>query len=316
MNRIAPLVLVLGLAAVAGSRLEAAASDPELVALRKQVETLQEQVKSLEAQVKALAARAPAAPAPAPAPAPTAAAPTAAYEAEAQAIINDVVRLTDYGDVDGARAKLGELRAKYGASKVAGQGTYFSNEIEVIGKGIPSDWGIEKWFQGKDEVDLSGRATTIVVFWEEWCPHCKDEMPKLQALYAAHRGQGLEVFGITKVTQTSTDEKVKAYLEQAGIRFAVGKEAGIPSTYFNVKGIPAAAIVKGGKIVWRGHPIRLTDEVVASGSLTADRPEEPPAPARPAAFAPRFRPGPVPRDRPRASLPPGSPRRSALPSGE
>jgi hypothetical protein len=87
-------------------------------------------------------------------------------------------------------------------------------------------------------------------------------MPKLQALYAAHKADGLQVLGLTKVTQSSTDEKVKAYLEQNAIRFPVGKETGTPSAYFNVKGIPAAAIVKGGKVVWRGHPIRLTDEVV------------------------------------------------------
>jgi hypothetical protein len=29
---------------------------------------------------------------------------------------------------------------------------------------------------------------------------------------------------------------------------------------FNVSGIPAAAIVKDGKIVWRGHPARLKPE--------------------------------------------------------
>jgi len=102
----------------------------------------------------------------------------------------------------------------------------------------------------------------VVVFWEEWCPHCRDEMPKLQQLYAAHKADGLQVLGITKVTQTATDEKVRAYLDQNRIQFPVAKETGIPSDYFNVKGIPAAAIVKGGKIVWRGHPIRLTEEIV------------------------------------------------------
>lgn len=70
------------------------------------------------------------------------------------------------------------------------------------------------------------------------------------------------MLGITKVTQTATDEKVRAYLEQNQIQFPVGKEAGAPSSYFNVKGIPAAAILKGGKVVWRGHPIRLSNELV------------------------------------------------------
>ncbi len=39
-------------------------------------------------------------------------------------------------------------------------------------------------------------------------------------------------------------------------------ETGKLTEYFNVSGIPAAAVVKDGKIVWRGHPIRLTDEML------------------------------------------------------
>lgn len=269
MNRRVLLLLTLTFVSVVPIPLHASPSDPEVAELRKQVESLQAQVKALEAQVKALSARLPAAPAPAPAGAASGAAAgaagaatSAAYESEAQGLINDVIRLTDQGKPDAARAKLDELKSRYGASKVAGQGTYFANEIEVIGKAAPADWGVVKWFQGS-EADLSGKGPMIVVFWEEWCPHCKDEMPKLQALYAAHRAEGLRIVGLTKVTQSSTDEKVKAYLEQNGIQFAVAKEAGAPSAYFNVKGIPAAAIVKGGKIVWRGHPIRLTEPVVS-----------------------------------------------------
>lgn len=250
--------------------LQAAVSDQEVDLLRKQVEALQARVELLEAQIKALAARTPAqtpsAPANSPLPAPagaSAAAPSATYESEAQALVNDVIRLTDQGQVDQARHKIVELRTKYPASKVAGQGTYFGNELEVIGKSAPADWGLEKWFQGKDQFDPSAQRATLVVFWEEWCPHCKDQMPKIQQLYAAHQAQGFQVLGITKVTQTATDEKVAAYLQQNRVQFPVAKENGNPSNYFNVKGIPAAAILKGGKIVWRGHPIRLSEDLVA-----------------------------------------------------
>ena len=267
MLRSIRLVIALGFACGVAVPVLAASPDAELDQLKKQVAVLQTQVKALEEQVKALWARGTAAPvATAASAAPTvaadAAAPSPAYEAAAQGLIDDVIKLTDLGEADRARAKIDELRKNYPASKVAGQGTYFSNEIEVIGKTVPADWGLAKWFQHKDEVDLSGKPTTLVVFWEEWCPHCRDEMPKLQQIYAAHKAQGLQILGVTKVTQTSTDEKVQAYLDQNRIEFPVAKETGGPSTYFNVKGIPAAAIVKGGKIVWRGHPIRLTDELV------------------------------------------------------
>jgi thiol-disulfide isomerase/thioredoxin len=264
MFRIVRLLTALGVACGVSICAQAAPTDPNVEVLRKRVEALEARVAALESELQANGARPAGATAPAVATqAPALAAPSAAYESEAQALINDIVRLTDQGDAESARKKLAELRTKYGASKVAGQGTYFANELEVIGKGAPADWGIETWFQGKDAIDLSGKPTTLVVFWEEWCPHCRDEMPKLQEFYATHAKQGLQVLGITKVTQTATDEKVRSFLQQKEIRFPVAKEAGGPSAYFNVKGIPAAAIVKGGKIVWRGHPIRLTEEILS-----------------------------------------------------
>ena len=34
------------------------------------------------------------------------------------------------------------------------------------------------------------------------------------------------------------------------------------SAAYAVSGIPAAALVKEGKVIWRGHPARLTDELL------------------------------------------------------
>jgi hypothetical protein len=34
------------------------------------------------------------------------------------------------------------------------------------------------------------------------------------------------------------------------------------ASHFGVSGIPAAAVVKGGKVVWRGHPARLSEQML------------------------------------------------------
>ena len=44
--------------------------------------------------------------------------------------------------------------------------------------------------------------------------------------------------------------------------YPTAKENGDLSKHFNVSGIPAAAVVKGGKVVWRGHPGRLNDSMI------------------------------------------------------
>ena len=49
---------------------------------------------------------------------------------------------------------------------------------------LPADWAknIEKYYQGEGNVDLSS-GTTLVVFWEVWCPHCRREVPELKETY-------------------------------------------------------------------------------------------------------------------------------------
>lgn len=34
------------------------------------------------------------------------------------------------------------------------------------------------------------------------------------------------------------------------------------SAYFGVSGIPAVAVIKAGKVVWRGHPARISLEML------------------------------------------------------
>ena len=55
-----------------------------------------------------------------------------------------------------------------------------------------------------------------------------------------------------------------AHVSYLNLRHAIAKETGALAEYFSVKGIPAAAVVKDGRIVWRGHPIRLTSELLDS----------------------------------------------------
>ena len=67
---------------------------------------------------------------------------------------------------------------------------------------------------------------------------------------------------VTKVTKSSTDDKVQALVADDHLGFAVAKETGEMSMTYAVTGIPAAALVRDGVVVWRGHPQRLTDAVL------------------------------------------------------
>ncbi|MDG1479599.1 MAG: TlpA disulfide reductase family protein [Myxococcota bacterium] len=219
------------------------------------VQTLEDRVAELEGKVEELASR------PAAAKSATAEVDPAAEEA-AQKLYAEVTELVKAGKLNEAKAKVEILTNKYAATKTARRANKVAAELEVIGKPAPTALAIDKWFQGEDEVNIANPGPTLVVFWEEWCPHCKREVPNLNETYGKFKGQGLQVVGLTKITRKSTEESVTTFIEEKEVAYPMAKETGDMSSYFNVSGIPAAAVVKDGSIVWRGHPARLTDEMI------------------------------------------------------
>ena len=185
---------------------------------------------------------------------------SAAKEAEAQTALAAVNRLVASGDPTKAKAEMTAFMQKYGTTTAAKGALKTYRELQIVGKATPEDWGIEKWFQGENDVDLSGNDTTLVVFWEVWCGYCQREVPKLQAFYDSLKDDGLQIVGLTKITKSSTEQKVEDFIKQKNLSYPIAKENGSASQHFGVAGIPAAAVVKDGKIIWRGHPSRLSEE--------------------------------------------------------
>ena len=185
-------------------------------------------------------------------------------EGEAQTAFAGISRTVAAGDYDKARTEMAEFMKKYASTNAAKRARRLHDELSVIGKEMPAEWGIEKWYQGEKDVDLAGGKTTLLVFWEEWCPHCKREVPELQELYTQHKADGLQMIGFTKITRSSTEEKVTAFISDTGVGYPIAKEDGSVSRHFNVSGIPAAAVIKDGKVVWRGHPAQLNQDKLKS----------------------------------------------------
>lgn len=188
--------------------------------------------------------------------------PSPQLESEAQAAFAKINSLVNKGDYGTAKTEMSTFMTKYGSTNVAKSARRMNAELAVIGKDAPGDWGIEKWLQGESDVDLASDKTTLLVFWEVWCPHCKREVPKLEALYSGLKSDGLQVLGLTKINRSATEESVVAFMEAQKLSYPIAKENGNISTYFNVSGVPAAAVLKDGKVIWRGHPARLSEAMI------------------------------------------------------
>lgn len=253
-------LLAAGLPARAQSQDPASPGPDRVAALEAQVRAqsdaiakLKEQVAALEKKLSQLAAR-PAAPA--------APAVNPALEEQAGLAVTEINRLVAAGDMAGAKQKMTDAQSQFASTQAWKSLGRLPQELAVIGRDAPAPLKIEKWYQGESLVDPTKAKATLVVFWEKWCPHCQREVPKLEAIWQKYRDQGLQVVGLTRLTRNTTEEEALAFIKERSVSYPMAKENGEISAYFNVSGIPAAAILKDGKVVWRGNPARLTEESV------------------------------------------------------
>lgn len=162
-------------------------------------------------------------------------------------------------DMEAVKKHIAEIERDFADTRAIREIQSVKQEMAVVGKdAVAID--AEKWFVGNTSID-DGKAT-LLVFWEVWCPHCKREVPALQAKYDKYKGQGLNMVGVTQVTNGKTDDDVVAFIQEKGITYPIAKASPAVNQAYNVSGIPAAAVVKDGKIVWRGHPAQLNDAVL------------------------------------------------------
>ena len=186
-------------------------------------------------------------------------------EGQAKAAFQPIEKLMKDGNFLDAKARLDSFKTTYGGTEFAKSPNIMrlTQELQVVGKPAPTKWVFDKWFQGESEVSLENKSKpTLLVFWEEWCPHCRREVPKIEKLYQDYKDSGLQVVGVTKVNKSSTDVKVQNFINEQKVKYPIAKEDGSLSSHFGVRGIPAAAMIKDGKVIWRGHPARLTKEML------------------------------------------------------
>ncbi|HEY7183982.1 MAG TPA: TlpA family protein disulfide reductase, partial [Blastocatellia bacterium] len=68
--------------------------------------------------------------------------------------------------------------------------------------------------------DLRG-TPAVIVFWSAWCPLCREEAPRINALAAQYGGKGVRVLGIDiKDSAVRTESGIKDF----GIKYAVARD--------------------------------------------------------------------------------------------
>lgn len=190
--------------------------------------------------------------------------PPGPSSADAEQVAKDLYAeandLVTQGRAEEARAKVDLILSQYAETSTASRATRLRDELALIGR-LPPALDVDFWFQGS--TGWNDGSVTMVVFWEAWCPHCKRELPKLQQKYATYGSRGFNLFGLTKMTRSSTESDVRQLISEHGVTYPIAKENGqTMSDAFNVSGVPAAAVIQNGRIIWRGHPAKVTEEMI------------------------------------------------------
>jgi len=169
----------------------------------------------------------------------------------------DVGRRLDDEDSWWTRSLVAEL-----ATSLVAQGKLDESSSLYGNKRMPESLGIEKWIQGGAN---PGQArVTFLIFWEEWCPYSHKALPGLREAYDNHKDRGLEMILLTEITLSSTEEKVVDCIGKNRLTFPVAKVGKETMAHFGARSWPSTVILVDGRMVWRGHPDDLTDQVYAS----------------------------------------------------
>lgn len=87
---------------------------------------------------------------------------------------------------------------------------------------------------------LKGKVT-LLNFWATWCPPCREEMPSIEKLYSALRG---ESFAVAAISVKEDSKTVDGFLKQNPFTFPVYLDpTGAASGNFVTRGIPTTFVL-------------------------------------------------------------------------
>lgn len=126
--------------------------------------------------------------------------------------------------------------------------------------------------------DLQGSAV-LLNKWATWCRPCVREMPDLEKLYRAFKGDGFQVIGIS-IDRGEVDGPVEAVAEERGVTYPIWRDSGdLFTPTFRSTGVPESILLdKNGVVVhrWRGvvEPTATTRKLIESAIATTGDYEE------------------------------------------
>ena len=150
---------------------------------------------------------------------------------------------------------LGSALAALASSALAGPGDL------LPGSPAPK-LDVKTWYKGEPVTEIAPDKTYVVEFWATWCGPCIESIPHLTEMAKAN--PDVTFVGVS-IWEDDVDGKVKKFVDKMGAKmdYHVGyssNKGGMAQTWMAAAGrvgIPSAFVVKGGNVVWMGHPMEM-----------------------------------------------------------
>ena len=111
---------------------------------------------------------------------------------------------------------------------------------------------------------LAGKVVLLNV-WATWCAPCREEIPYLQSLYERHRGEGLEIIGVS-VDARGQESAIQEFAKEFRMTYPIWRDPDerVQSLYFAL-GVPSSYLIdRAGILRWRRlGTIRASDTTLA-----------------------------------------------------
>lgn len=109
--------------------------------------------------------------------------------------------------------------------------------------------------------DYRGRNPVLLVFSTTWCPHCRNQVPLINDIYAKYRNRGLVVFHVD--IQEPAD-RIMGFVKQYKVTYPILLDSDAKvSKQYRVVGVPANVLItREGVIVC--NPCRSVEKLVPS----------------------------------------------------
>lgn len=113
-----------------------------------------------------------------------------------------------------------------------------------------------------DSATFIGKKPVMLIFWASWCPNCKSEVPKVNALVKKYSSQGMGFIGIN-VGYNDSEGRARRFMDKTGISYPVvfDKKGLIPRQY-GVQGVPTVLVAnKQGVVIYKDYGVpKFTEE--------------------------------------------------------